>query len=137
MGMDAELLAIGPYNKNIAKYLEYNPVVYKDTPEGYEIITSVIRCETSSQSEYLTDILHIDPWKFDDHRIADQRIIVWINRLLDYEGRDFTRTVEEVQELSKAGFIFLKYPKLMHSCISINKPRFYLFLLSHKMQDLF
>lgn len=67
MGMDSELLAVGPYGREVADVLGYPADFYSDTPEGAMIITPVILCETDGTSYLLADALGIRPWAFEEH----------------------------------------------------------------------
>lgn len=67
MGMNAELLAIGKYSKDIADFLCYPANFYEDTPDGSTIITLVCVCTNTDGSKLLAKSLGIDPWKFEQH----------------------------------------------------------------------
>lgn len=67
MGMDAELLAIGPYSPEIKDHLEYPANYYSDTPIGATIITLVGVSVTTVQSEQMARALGINPWQFQEH----------------------------------------------------------------------
>lgn len=67
MGMDAELLAIGPFSREVVDVLCYPPGYYKDTPKGATIITVVAVCNTTEASVNLASALGIGAWRFDQH----------------------------------------------------------------------
>jgi len=67
MGMDAELIAIGKFDVDIRSSLCYPDSFYDDTPIGAIVITTVINCCTTDQSEKLARALVISPWQFEEH----------------------------------------------------------------------
>ena len=67
MGMDAELLAIGPFSKDIVDALEYPNCYYASTPKGATIVTTVANCCTTDGSEKLAQALGIHPMCFEEH----------------------------------------------------------------------
>ena len=58
MGMDARLLAIGPFSRDIVDALEYYNNSYNGVPIGATIITTVAVCTTTDGSEGLARALH-------------------------------------------------------------------------------
>jgi hypothetical protein len=67
MGMDASLLAIGPFSKDIVDALEYPNCYYQSTPRGATVITTVTNCCTTRGSEELAQALGINPMRFEEH----------------------------------------------------------------------
>ena len=67
MGMDAELLAIGPFSREVADALGYPPDFYDDTPTGALIISTVACCNNTECSRDLATALGIEPWNFEQH----------------------------------------------------------------------
>ncbi len=107
MGMDADIIAIGKFKKEIAQYLDYPADYYDDTPEGAEIITSLFLCNSSQQSKDLAHALGIDPQKFEQCHFNAKEID--IEKLLtetEFERDDIIM----FDELRKAGFEFYYRP---------------------------
>jgi len=67
MGMDAELLAVGSFSREVVDALDYPSSFYDDTPVGAIIISTVAGCCTTDGSRGLADALGIGPWSFEQH----------------------------------------------------------------------
>ncbi len=108
MGMDAELLAIGKFSKELADFLEYPKEFYDDTPEGAIVITSVLVCNTSRASRALAKALKVSPWNFGEHCELDG---VDINEdLLLEDSVDGEDAVLSFRALRDHGFKFYYRP---------------------------
>jgi len=108
MGMDAELLAIGKFSKDIVWFLEYPDHFYSDVPEGSNIITRVCTCATSMESELLAEALGISPWKFEEHCNIDGANVVDLNKL--DEAMEDSSQLANFIGLHDAGFQFYYMP---------------------------
>jgi len=53
MGLDAQLIAIGPFNHAIASCLEYGPDLYRNVEEGVTVVSNVFMAAASSPSYFL------------------------------------------------------------------------------------
>lgn len=109
MGMDAELYGLGKFKRCIVGHLDYSEDSYKATPEGCDIMTLVIVCNTTRSSEDLANALGIDPWKFESHRltITDQIL----GALKDFaEEHDMEEEWEDLKALAEEGFVFQYMP---------------------------
>jgi hypothetical protein len=68
MGMNAEVIAIGPFKKHLAKHLDYDASWYDDVPEGTSVITSLFHCTTAEASRDLAKALFgHGPWDIQYH----------------------------------------------------------------------
>jgi hypothetical protein len=105
MGMDAEIIAIGLFSREIISFLEYPEEYYENSREGIKITTCICQVMTRSQSVLLAECLGINAWNFNQHE-------------LDISGIDFVRLekefdeeiVEKIQTLHKAGFSLFYRP---------------------------
>jgi len=108
MGMDAELLAIGKYTKEIRDNLEYPADFYDDTPEGATIITVVGTCCNTSDSRLLAEVFNISPWQFQEHcDLSGEGVdLDQLTMVFEY-GHD----VKSFQVLRDHGFKFYYMPR--------------------------
>lgn len=67
MGMDAQLLAIGPYEEELVQYLDHDPWAYKDVKPGERVVATVIACRTSEASWGLATALGFGPMELGKH----------------------------------------------------------------------
>src|SRR5690242_10305271 len=65
--MDAELIAIGPYSKDIISYLPYHPDNYSDVTEGTKVIAIIHHCDTTTESRDLAETFGFEAWDFNSH----------------------------------------------------------------------
>ena len=76
MGMYAEIIAIGPFSKDILEYMEYSEVYYRDTKEG-AIITRVlfgVSQGTTVGHEFANCFGITDGWDFNQHKISNSKV---------------------------------------------------------------
>lgn len=107
MGMDAELLAIGPFSKQIVGNLEYPADFYEDTPVGSLIITCVCCCNNTDGSKLLAEALRIHPWKFEEHCNIDGQDVSLVLMADVIENPD---DIVDFVALHEAGFKFYYRP---------------------------
>jgi len=76
MGMCAEIIAIGPFSKTVAEFLDYRPDLYATTAEGSMISRRLFGIsEGSSLSCEFAELLGIkDTWDFNQHKIENEKI---------------------------------------------------------------
>lgn len=74
MGKNSRLIAIGPFKKNLVKYLDYPADFYDDTKEGAIIVTSFGACPSSRTSEELARSCGIKLWDFNSHKLDRAKI---------------------------------------------------------------
>lgn len=112
MGMNAELLAVGPYSESVADALGYPADFYSDTPEGAIIITSVAYCPTSDGSRGLAHALGVGPWAFEWHCdvLAHTRLEDVDLQLMAESVEGEVEAVESFLKLALAGFVFYYLP---------------------------
>jgi len=70
MGMNADVLCIGKFRKETAKYLDYPEEDYNDTKDDSIVTSHLFNCNTADASRKLASALGIDdPYNFSLHRI--------------------------------------------------------------------
>jgi hypothetical protein len=93
MGMSAEIIAIGSFNNDIVKHLEYPEQMYSKTLDGSPVVEIPFGItEGSTLSRELASLLGItDPWDFNQHKLDPDRF--------DKEGLEkFVQVYEEYSE---------------------------------------
>lgn len=109
MGMDADIIAIGRFRKDIVGYLDYPEDYYKATPEGTEVLVTLFQCETTTASQELAEVLGIHPWRFEEHKLRlDENVIHELSAFV--EEYDRWGEHEALEALHKAGFTFYYRP---------------------------
>ncbi len=108
MGMFAEVIAIGPFSRDIIGQLEYSEVHYKDTNEGSIVNLTLfgIGEGTSVGQEFASCLGITNGWDFNQHKICNERINV--NALREFVSRysDYDQDVETLIVLMEKGFEF-------------------------------
>jgi hypothetical protein len=74
MGYDANVICIGPFQKSIAKHLDYSEDEYDSVEEGTIVIATLFNCNTTDQSLNLADCLGCDPCDFNTHQIKASKV---------------------------------------------------------------
>ena len=77
MGLDADVICVGIFSKDIAAHLDYEDEAYENVEEGRVVVTDFFGCNTSSQSVELADALGVDANDFNTHAIPKDRDIDW------------------------------------------------------------
>jgi hypothetical protein len=108
MGMCAEVIAIGPYSRNVSALLDYKPELYISTPERAVISRRLFGInEGSTLSRKLATLLGIhDPWNFGEHKIIPSRVNIAGLREFAAEYSEYTDEVHAFEVLLGAGFEF-------------------------------
>jgi len=86
MGLDADVICVGIFSKDIAAHLDYEDGAYEDVEEGRVVVTDFFHCNTSSQSRELADALGVDVDDFNTHAIPKDRDVDWDALALLCEG---------------------------------------------------
>jgi len=115
MGMEAHILAVGQYRKDITDCLDYVNDYYEDTREGVLVATRLFHCNTTNQSRELANAFGIDPWDFNTHHIKaaaaeDMGTQLALSNLIDSSAEMWPEELEQFQKLARAGFLFLYEP---------------------------
>jgi len=106
MGMEAEIIAIGPFSRKIAGHMEYPAERYKDTREGVPVITHLFTVYNGSgASRKMAGCFGVEAWDFNQHHLdpvcAD---LETLREMFD------AREVESFLALREAGFQFYFVP---------------------------
>ena len=76
MGLDAEVVCIGHFSKDIVPYLDYEPDTYENVIEGVGVAATFFRCNTTQTSHELADALGVDARDFNTHHIRKD-LVKW------------------------------------------------------------
>ena len=106
MGMCAEIIAIGPFSKEIIGFLDYRPDLYATTAEGSMISRRLFGIsEGSSLSSEFAELLGVrDAWDFNQHKIENGKIdFVGLKRFCEIYDH-YADDVNALEVLAKSGF---------------------------------
>ena len=110
MSMNSMILAIGPFSKDIAKYLVYPEDYYSDTKEGTLVNAEFFNCVSTTQSCELAEALGItDPYDFNQYHIQTKRQINKL-KLRELFIWDWEEDYKGLVKLLKKGFTLLYCP---------------------------
>ena len=114
MGMDAELVAIGPFSEDIVNYLSYPPEYYEDTEKGNTVYTVICSMATSAGSEELAQALGIEPWDFNRHFFTSDMMNAANFAVMMQDSKDgnfdFDESIDAISALKGKGFLFIYLP---------------------------
>lgn len=106
MGMAAEVIAIGPFSKDIVNNLEYPKELYANVKDGTKIAQNVFSIDSgSTESQKLAKAFKIDPWNFNQHLLNSHQADLNLLKELFSEEE-----VEDFVALRNAGFDFFFLP---------------------------
>jgi hypothetical protein len=106
MGMCAQIIAIGPFSKAIAEFLDYRSELYAATNEGAIVSRRLFGiAEGSTVSREFAGFLGIsDTWDFNQHRIDNAKIdFVGLKRFGETYD-DYADEIGILEVLVKSGF---------------------------------
>jgi hypothetical protein len=105
MGLDAQVIAIGPYSQAVAGSLEYPQEYYEacQMREGATVIVTVFVAYTSAQSLALAEALGASAWDFNTHVLDATRANL---EALEVDASE----VRRFEVLREAGFQFYYLP---------------------------
>lgn len=111
MGLNAYVLCIGNFSKEIDDCLFYGAEFYEDTEPGRTVITHKLHCNTNEQSNQLAEVLGCEVWDFNTHRINNQRInwpaLYDISDTADWNEK---AAISEFHRLLRVGFMCIYMP---------------------------
>ena len=105
MGLDAQLIAIGPFSKAVLAELEYDERYYEGVAEGDTVITTVVVAPTSKTSIQLAEVFSVGAMELGKHHVNPE--IANIDLLEDVFG---PRDVERFLTLRSHRFEFYYLP---------------------------
>lgn len=74
MGMDADVIAIGPFEVlRSAGCLDYPLDFYEDVETGDVVLGTVALAYTTGQSQILAEICGVEPWALGKHRVGEPK----------------------------------------------------------------
>jgi len=115
MGMDANLLAIGRFDKDLLGYdqLDYSDNCYENLIESTVIVITLFHCNTSMSSKQLADCFDLEPWDFGAHWIPSQSMRWNLDKKAEFlsEMNAFEREeIEFLKLLVDKDFCFIYQP---------------------------
>jgi len=105
MGLDAQVIALGPFSTSVLPALEYGPDYYKDVEHGQTIITNVFIAGTSHDSHELASAFGVGAMELGKHQLNP--IISSTDELSKIFGE---HNVAQFQLLVQHGFTFYFLP---------------------------
>ncbi|HLO95460.1 MAG TPA: hypothetical protein VK195_14205 [Burkholderiaceae bacterium] len=105
MGLDAQVIAIGPYSGEIATSLEYGEQFYADVAPGSTVVTNVFIAGTSDASHKLAEAFGVGALELGKHQLDPSRAN--IAALSEVFGE---QNAQQFQRLARAGFTFFYLP---------------------------
>ncbi|GAA0750932.1 hypothetical protein LRH25_31505 [Ideonella azotifigens] len=69
MGLDAQVIAIGPFNADIASALEYGEKRYAGVPPGATVVSTVFLAATSDESVALAAAFGVGAFEMGKHKL--------------------------------------------------------------------
>lgn len=105
MGLDAQVIAVGPFSKEIASSLEYGETYYADVKPGTTVVTNVFLAETSAASHALAAAFGVGAMELGRHRL-DATVANRAQLTAEFGVRD----VENFERLAANGFDFFYLP---------------------------
>jgi hypothetical protein len=106
MGLDAQVIAIGPFSQSVVPALEYPPEYYAGVRPGARVITCVFEALTSEQSHKLAGAFGVGAMELGNHHLsaADANLAT----LVELFGEE---SVKRFELLSRHGFEFYYLPR--------------------------
>ena len=105
MGLDAQVIAIGPYSSEVVSSLEYGESFYVGVAPGTVIVTNVFLACTSEDSHKLASAFGVGAMELGKHKLNPDAANV--AELVNVFGEN---NVAEFQCLARNGFSFFYLP---------------------------
>jgi hypothetical protein len=111
MGLDANIMCIGRFDKEIVDCLPYGPEFYEGMILGMIVTTQLLNCNTSDQSRQLAAALGTEPWDFNTHCISKDNVD-WdaLDELSEICAEWDKIDVEKLRRLLDSNFICIYQP---------------------------
>lgn len=108
MGMAAEIIAVGPFSRQVADHLDYPASHFANTKVGATVTCRLFGIEEGSTvSRQFAALLGVsEPWDFNQHLIDRALIDVAGLRAFGQHYSDYERDVRALEVLLTAGFTF-------------------------------
>jgi hypothetical protein len=69
MGLDAQVIAIGPFSKSVVAAMEYRPEYYSDVSDGQTVVSNVFVAATSAESHALAAAFGVGAMELGKHHL--------------------------------------------------------------------
>lgn len=86
MGIDSEIVAIGPFSPDLVTFLQHPAARYESLPTGTQVITLFIHAPTSDTSHALAAACGFKAWSFDRHHIEPEKVDLEALRIVGNES---------------------------------------------------
>jgi len=88
---EARLLALGPFRKDLTRFLPHKSAYYTNAKEGLLVETELFVCTTAQASLDLAELLNVDPTDCSTHEISPMAVDV----------RDLGKFEDEIEKFIK------------------------------------
>jgi len=105
MGLDAQVIAIGPYSDDVSSSLEYGPRFYSEVTAGTVVVTNVFIAVTSDTSHRLAAAFGVGAMELGKHKLDPSRA-----NLAELTAVFGDTNVAQFQCLARNGFSFFYLP---------------------------
>ena len=105
MGLDAQVIAIGPFSQDTVAAMEYTPDAYSGVSEGQTVVTNVFVAPTSVVSHALAEAFGVGAMELGRHHLNPQAAD--LQKLEALFGKS---DVQRFSLLRKHGFNFYYLP---------------------------
>jgi hypothetical protein len=105
MGLDAEVIAIGPFSLEIAGSLEYGAQRYADVEHGATVVTTIFLAPTSVDSHALAAAFGVGAFEMGKHHLDAHKA-----DLAQLRGLCSERELTDFLNLREHGFEFYYLP---------------------------
>lgn len=105
MGLDAQVIAIGPFSSEVTSALEYGENLYADVEPGASVVTNVFIAGSSDVSYRLASAFGVGAMDLGKHKLDPRNAD--ISKLIDVFGES---NVAQFQCLARNGFNFFYIP---------------------------
>lgn len=105
MGLDAQLIAVGPFSATVSPALEYGPSFYADVEPGTTVVTNVFLAGTPDLSHKLAAAFGVGAMELGKHKLETN--LANIDALTEVFGE---QNVAQFQLLARHGFSFFYLP---------------------------
>jgi hypothetical protein len=105
MGMDAVVIAIGTFSRDLVKHMDYAEEFYAKTRDGANVVRTVFSAITTKASCELAEAFGVEPWDFNQHHLDPMSANLEKLRIVSDDEQ-----VESFLALRDAGFQFYYMP---------------------------
>lgn len=105
MGLDAQVIAVGPFSPEVSSALEYGRDFYVGVEQGATVVTNVFIAGTSDASHQLASAFGVGAMELGRHKLDPKKAD--ISRLIEVFGES---NVAQFQCLARSGFSFFFLP---------------------------